>query len=388
MSGVESRGFPAKPTLRLPPYPARESFASPRLAFRTLKRTLQSVWLGAEAEPRSVARATRRAFHLVARELYKPGEIRALGLLRADVPEAALRRVASRSTMLRVATTLNPEPWRGNLENKATFYRLASGAGLPVPSVVGLFLPNRLGEWRGASVAGSRDEWVDRLLHDAPDEFVIKPVSGGWGRGVSVLSREGAERFRTASGRSLSASELLEEMAAAASDGCLLQERIRSHPALEAFSGSPYLQTLRLYTLIDASGAAQLLRGSLRVIAGSNWVDNYGAGADGNFVAQIDGERGVLASASGPDRASGGIVPIERHPTTGVPVAGFALPDWRAARELALALARCFSPLRWAGWDIALTPNGPVAIEGNWNADAPNNSQRVDWLFSEIRRLY
>jgi hypothetical protein len=376
-------------SLRLPPYPLREAFASPRLAFRTLKRVAISLRHAGARSPFALARTLLRALHLVGRELYKPHEIRLLGLLGTNEPEQTLRRVASRSTMLRVATALNPSACRGNLANKANFYRLASAAGLPTPRVLGLYSPQGGSRWGAQAVSASREEWTRRLLRECPAQFVIKPVVGGWGRAVAVLMREGAERFRAANGVDFDASALLDTMAEIAADsGCLVQERVWNHPALEAFSGSRYLQTLRLYTLVDATGTAQLLRGSLRAIAGSNWVDNTGAATPGNFVAQIDLERGVLLSANVADRRRGGFVALERHPDTAVPIAGFALPHWREACELACALARCFRPLRWVGWDVALAPTGPIAIEGNWNPDAPNNSQRVDWLLAEIRRLF
>jgi hypothetical protein len=51
-------------------------------------------------------------------------------------------------------------------------------------------------------------------------------------------------------------------------------------------------------------------------------------------------------------------------------------------------LAVRFAPLRWVGWDIALTPDGPLPIEGNWNTDAPNNSECLDRIFDDLRRLW
>lgn len=374
--------------LRFPPYPLAEAFASPRLALRTAKRTALALWHGTQGNRRALPWAARRALHLVGRELYKPDEILQLGLLRAAAGDEDLRRVASRSTMVRIASELNPAAWRGCLENKATFSRLAAAAGLPVPRMLGVLLPKRVSWWCGEPVAASPRDWEERLRRDCPAHFVIKPAVGGWGRNVAVIERRGADRFVAADGRERSAEGLLAELVpGCGDDGCIVQERVWNHPTLEAFSGSRHLQTLRIYSLLGASGEAHVLRASFRAIAGANWVDNYGDGRAGNFIAQIDPERGVLASASAADRERGGLRDVERHPDTGVAVAGFALPDWAEALELVRALARSFAPLRWAGWDVALTPEGPVAIEGNWNADAPNNSRRVDALFAEIARL-
>ncbi|MBN9282025.1 MAG: hypothetical protein J0H37_07220, partial [Hyphomicrobium denitrificans] len=53
---------------------------------------------------------------------------------------------------------------------------------------------------------------------------------------------------------------------------------------------------------------------------------------------------------------------------------GFRLPDWTLVTELALRAARTFLPLRTIGWDIALTPDGPVIVEGNRWWDPPNDA--------------
>jgi hypothetical protein len=57
--------------------------------------------------------------------------------------------------------------------------------------------------------------------------------------------------------------------------------------------------------------------------------------------------------------------PMEAHPDTGRRVAGEMLPSWPEARDLALEAHRRFPTLGSVGWDVALTPDGPVLVEGN-----------------------
>jgi hypothetical protein len=50
---------------------------------------------------------------------------------------------------------------------------------------------------------------------------------------------------------------------------------------------------------------------------------------------------------------------------TGAAVAGRVVPLWPAIDALARAAHRVFADRLLVGWDIALTPEGPVLLEGN-----------------------
>jgi hypothetical protein len=56
---------------------------------------------------------------------------------------------------------------------------------------------------------------------------------------------------------------------------------------------------------------------------------------------------------------------------TGADLVGVAVPLWREARALAERASRLFLPMRTIGWDVAVTPDGPVLIEGNARWDPP-----------------
>jgi hypothetical protein len=62
---------------------------------------------------------------------------------------------------------------------------------------------------------------------------------------------------------------------------------------------------------------------------------------------------------------------VVRHPDSGAPIEGFALPYWREVRELAITAHRTFPAMVSVGWDIAITASGPVLVEGNavWCVD-------------------
>ena len=53
----------------------------------------------------------------------------------------------------------------------------------------------------------------------------------------------------------------------------------------------------------------------------------------------------------------------------GAAITGTKLPQWDEVRELAARAHRAFSDRVLVGWDIAITPDGPVIVEGNGSPD-------------------
>ena len=53
------------------------------------------------------------------------------------------------------------------------------------------------------------------------------------------------------------------------------------------------------------------------------------------------------------------------HPVTGTPIEGFQVPFWEETIEFIKKAALVTPQLRYVGWDVAITKNGPLLIEGN-----------------------
>ena len=56
---------------------------------------------------------------------------------------------------------------------------------------------------------------------------------------------------------------------------------------------------------------------------------------------------------------------LTNHPDTGVAFLGRRVPFFEEAKELACRLHRFIPGVHSVGWDIGITSNGPVFIEGN-----------------------
>ena len=316
---------------------------------------------------------THRLLRMFWQHQVRPGDALELGFADPKVPRAVLEAFFTKHDLVDLQDQLNPSALEDLTEDKSIFYPLCVALGIPVPETFAVFATG--GGWRrGGIPVRAESEWIGFFEEELPDAFVCKPAHGAHGRGISVWSRE-ANGFVDHSGRRCNPAELYQRLASDSShDPIVIQERLENHPALAKLTGCTALQTARVATLTDASGAAQILYAEWKLILTAGVVDNLRDGTSGNLTANASIETGLLAAAGRRRDDGTGIEPVTHHPVTGAALEGAALPDWEALRGLALRCARHFGLLRTVGWDIALTPKGPVVVEGNRWWDPPNDA--------------
>jgi hypothetical protein len=303
----------------------------------------------------------------------RPVEALETGLGDPSVPDEALAGCFSKGQFLELQDRLNPRDLICLTEDKAIFYALCTGLGVPVPKLFAVIGPG--GGWTadGVPLAG-RAASLRHMSEALPDEFVIKPATGVYGAHVAVLRRaDGGYVDHT--GRVQSAIELCDKMFMHPTyNRFIVQERLKNHPDIEQLTGCVYLQTVRVATLIDRQGAARILYAEWKLIGGDLPTDNFSYGRSGNFTANVDLETGALGPAMtlSPDGIGSRVAEV--HPRTGATLVGYRLPGWDDLLALARRCALLFRPLRTIGWDIGVTPRGPVVVEGNrWWDPATSN---------------
>lgn len=305
----------------------------------------------------------RRFVHLAGPERYSPNEIFLLGLLDPALKRGALANFVSKERLLGIQSSLNPRSHYPLTEDKVVFYSHCCKNGLSTPTLFGI-----RGEGSAAltSVPTARTATeLETLLRSLPqDDFVLKPVGGVHGEGVMLLRRNG-DVVLDEKGREHSVERLIKRMDSTRYQTWLLQARLYGAPGLAELSGAASLQTARVVTFVDRNGEASVLFAWLRILGGKEVFDNFNFGDAGNFVATLDTQTARVRYALARKREGFGLEEVEVHPVTGHPFRGFELPHGRAAFDLALDAARCFSPLRTIGWDVAITPEGVSLIEGN-----------------------
>ena len=177
----------------------------------------------------------------------------------------------------------------------------------------------------------------------AREGFMCKPYDGLGGHGV--------QKYRTKDIPDLQAffNHCVENR-------LFLEDLVIQHPDMNVLCPAS-VNTIRAMTFND-HGNPRIIWMGMRIGNGVNAVDNFHAQGMG---ASIDMERGCLVgNAIDKDNIS-----YTHHPFTGVAFDGFQLPCFEEAKELVLRAAKEEDHILVVGWDIALSENGPVIIEGN-----------------------
>jgi hypothetical protein len=337
----------------------------------SLARATRTATRAHRASPLAVVRRARR---LRARG-FEYDEALRLGLLDPGVPDAVCDGHVSRHANMDAQRRLNGADMPPLAAEKLLFDARCRALGLPVPPLLGVVDRNGAGWSHTGRPIGDAAGFAAFLAEDVPEEVIVKPSAGYEGRGVRLVRTAGADAAALRA-------ELLGHPQFAT---WLVQERLRNHPALARLGGTETLHCARIVTLVDRRGAVHELWASVKLGLAGGAADNFHGGAAGNGICLVgleDGRAGPFVAAR-PDGCG-----FTRSPVApdGRPVEGAVLPDWEAARALVRRAAPAFLPLATLGWDVALTPAGPVLVECNtrWGA-APDPSMRahVDRLEAE-----
>lgn len=240
----------------------------------------------------------------------------------------------------------------GILRDKLTFWFFCKGANLPTPEVFAYaihghpFAEGRACDW---------EAWAARLRREPA--FFLKDVFGCCARSVyKVTVRDG--RFLI-DGREADLRALLRD------DGVFLcQKAIANHEALRRLNPSA-VNTVRFITLCTprtGNRPALVIPPLLRVGTTDVAVDNWAAGG---LAIAIDGEGRLRGPGFYKPGHEGHEPKTLYHPVSGLPLDGIAIPGYGDARDLVLRAHALLSDLTIIGWDVAVTPQGPVLIEGN-----------------------
>lgn len=264
------------------------------------------------------------------------------------------------------------DPARSRIGDKLYFSRWMASHEIPHARVLGILDRGRLLPETDAPVAFDLGEWLRSSLRER-QRVVIKPISGYGGRGILFVTHD--ESGLAVNGEPRTIREMVEAIRRL--EACLVTEHVESAPYAGAlYPGS--VNTLRVLTLWDPEAGEPFVAAAAQRIGSSRSapVDNFHAGF-GGLSAAVDLEQGRLGPAAALDR-TGSVGRFSAHPETGVRIEGVVVPHWCETRRTTLELAAALPQYPYVGWDLVVTEQGPVFLEGNsppgtrvWQVNTP-----------------
>ncbi|MGH6891445.1 MAG: sugar-transfer associated ATP-grasp domain-containing protein [Dongiaceae bacterium] len=276
-------------------------------------------------------------------ERYRPGAMRDAGalLMRNEMKHGlwkALNRVDAEA-----------RKYRRNLGDKLEAAEWCAENGLPYPRTL-MVVEREDAIWRGGPLTD-----LDR------DLFVKRRDSRG-AYGTAGYRRTAVFEYLDDHDRRISLAQIIVELVRRSRrESLLVQPLLHTHPAI-ADLAEDALITLRLVTCLDEQLRPALTIAYFRSVA--KLEPRWNIGRLEEFASTIDLETGALGRMTG-DKAESLSEWTDHHPVTGAPVTGRIVPFWPEVVQLVIKAHGLLPGRVVVGWDVAVTEDGPVLLEGN-----------------------
>ncbi len=174
-------------------------------------------------------------------------------------------------------------------------------------------------------------------------DIICKPIDGSSGQGI----------FKCTPDQYGDPDALYDELKAKGIG--IVEDRVIQHETISALCPTS-VNTIRIATLLGDKKEG-IVYAYIR-IGNGRVMDNVDCGG---MAAPVDLETGVIRGV-GANKAG---ETYEIHPMTGKKIPGTQIPYWEEAKAMCLEAMHKVPQVRFVAWDVAITPDGPVFIEGN-----------------------
>ncbi|MPM01395.1 hypothetical protein SDC9_47635 [bioreactor metagenome] len=238
-------------------------------------------------------------------------------------------------------------------EDKKIFSFLCDGYRINQPNNL-LFVSNKR-LFNNKNELCSVEQAVENINHLKFKKIFVKPTFGVGGKGINVFHKEGDCYINNEN-------EVLdiEYVNLLLKDDFIIQSGIIQNKYLnEIYPHS--INTFRMFTECNQN-EVKILFSILRIGRNKNEVDNA---SSGGIYIKISTENGELDKYA----LSGNGESFSEHPDTNFKFENFVIPEWDKIKKFTTDLALMFSEVKYIGWDIALSSEGPIVIEANNGPD-------------------
>ena len=251
--------------------------------------------------------------------------------------------------------------YNGCLRDKWIFALLMNEFGIPTPKTIGLIKNKQF--TRPGEFSQSLSEIAKKDL-----DVMVKPIEVNGGEGIFHLKVK--DGVMTVGGMAITVEQLGDKVG----NGIFIVQSFidNQHEGMKKlFPGA--VNTLRITLVQNGKGDSELL-GVMCMMGAhgaecSNW--HFG-GVCANVKS--DGTVDKYGYSMSDKR-------VTKHPDSGVVFEGYKIPYYDEAVVLAKRCMKSFYGLKSVGWDIAITTNGPIVIEGNddWGLAAHQMVENKGW---------
>lgn len=285
---------------------------------------------------------------------YSAGTYQLLGLPRADQAEFL-------PEIKRLETFFINGPFAREILNDKLLFDSLLQDKLPLPKTLALIERGkvyRVGDPQAVDIAALASE------HGS---VIIKPARSSHGHGVYQLTGEdGLEPSFKLSGRPVTRAEIGAFVSQL--DNCLVSETAQQAAyAREICPGK--VNSVRVLTCTDPDTHQPFVAHAFHRFGSADAapIDNW---SGGGLVTACSPETGVLGSSIRNPKRTGGVVQrFSHHPDTGRQIEGVQIPYWDEMCRSLLDAVRALPLLVYVGWDVAITDQGFLVLEGNNNTD-------------------
>lgn len=196
-------------------------------------------------------------------------------------------------------------------------------------------------------------DWCGQKFHHKREEYdafaekygvgMVKPIDNCGGHRIKMVDISG-------SGGMADVYTLCRE------NNFILEEVIRQHEQMNKLYPHS-VNTLRVVTF-----RREIIGCVLRIGAGGSEVDNA---SSGGMYAEVNIDNGIIMTSARNYLGQ----EYFQHPDTKVSIIGFSIPMWEQCKEIIEKAGSLTDGVPLVGWDVAVTPDGPVLVEVNERPD-------------------
>ena len=229
------------------------------------------------------------------------------------------------------------------MQEKFCFYVFLEKHGIPVIPVLARSVDGKIYDFTSK----------DRPL-SSYDRLFIKLSNSLGGNGARILTKKDGRFYDK--DQPVELDSLLNEK-----NDFIVQPVLENHNDIKALNPTS-LNTLRIVTCRTKSGEYELWDpGMIRIGRRHAVIDNFTQGGMGVGLT----EDGKLKRYGYSHDRNFEYFKMERHPDSQILFDGYEIPFYKEAVELLLKTHKLFPQLQTIGWDVAITEDGPVLVEGN-----------------------